>query len=303
MKHTAIAKNRISASLDDSLYYSISGIIMSVLLVIALYPMVFVLSASFSSGDAVSSGKVILWPVELNLEGYKTVFRNNDILRAYWNTLLYTAVGTLINVTMALTTAYPLSRRDLKGRGFLMLIFTFTMFFSGGMIPSYINISNLHLMNTFWVMVIPGALSVYNMIITRTFIQSSIPYEMLEAASIDGCNDTKYFFSFVLPLSKAIIAVNALFSAVNHWNAYFNAMIYLNDRDKLPLQNIMRELLVLNEMNLSDLVDPEQALLMLNSVAVLKYALIVVATLPILCAYPFAQKYFVKGVMIGSIKG
>ncbi len=291
-----IAKNRISASRDDLVYYIISGFIMSVLLV-------FVLSASFSSGDAVSSGKVILWPVELNLEGYKTVFRNNDILRAYWNTLLYTAAGTLINVSMALITAYPLSRRDLRGRGFLMLIFTFTMFFSGGMIPSYINISNLHLMNTFWVMVLPGALSVYNMIVTRTFIQTSIPYEMLEAASIDGCNDTKYFFSFVLPLSKAIIAVNTLFSAVNHWNAYFNAMIYLNDRDKLPLQNIMRELLVLNEMNLSDLVDPEQALLMLNSVAVLKYALIVVATVPILCAYPFAQKYFVKGVMIGSVKG
>ncbi len=298
-----IAKNRISASRDDLVYYIISGFIMSVLLVMALYPMVFVLSASFSSGDAVSSGKVILWPVELNLEGYKTVFRNNDILRAYWNTLLYTAAGTLINVSMALITAYPLSRRDLRGRGFLMLIFTFTMFFSGGMIPSYINISNLHLMNTFWVMVLPGALSVYNMIVTRTFFQTSIPYEMLEAASIDGCNDTKYFFSFVLPLSKAIIAVNTLFSAVNHWNAYFNAMIYLNDRDKLPLQNIMRELLVLNEMNLSDLVDPEQALLMLNSVAVLKYALIVVATVPILCAYPFAQKYFVKGVMIGSVKG
>ena len=220
-----IAKNRISASRDDLVYYIISGFIMSVLLVMALYPMVFVLSASFSSGDAVSSGKVILWPVELNLEGYKTVFRNNDILRAYWNTLLYTAAGTLINVSMALITAYPLSRRDLRGRGFLMLIFTFTMFFSGGMIPSYINISNLHLMNTFWVMVLPGALSVYNMIVTRTFIQTSIPYEMLEAASIDGCNDTKYFFSFVLPLSKAIIAVNTLFSAVNHWNAYFNAMI------------------------------------------------------------------------------
>lgn len=301
MKQTA--KKRISTSKSDTVFYVISGIIMTILLIIALYPMIFVLSASFSSGDAVSSGKVILWPVEFNLEGYKTVFRNDDILRAYWNTLLYTVVGTLINVAMALITAYPLSRKDLKGRNFLMLIFTFTMFFSGGMIPAYINTNNLHLMNTFWVMVLPGALSVYNMIITRTFIQSSIPHEMLEAASIDGCNDTRYFFSFVLPLSKAIIAVNTLFSAVNHWNAYFNAMIYLNDREKLPLQNIMRELLVLNEMNLSDLMDPEQALLLLNSVAVLKYSLIVVATVPILCAYPFAQKYFVKGVMIGSIKG
>jgi len=296
-------KKRVSISRDDMIYYIISGLIMTILLIIALYPMIFVLSASFSSGNAVSSGKVVLWPVELNLEGYKTVFRNKDILRAYGNTLLYTMVGTSINVAMALITAYPLSRKDLKGRGFLMLVFTFTMFFSGGMIPSYINVKDLHLINTFWVMVVPGALSVYNMIITRTFIQNSIPYEMLEAASIDGCNDTYYFFAFILPLSKAIIAVNALFSAVNHWNAYFNAMIYLNDREKLPLQNIMRELLVLNEMNLSDLVDPEQALLLLNSVAVLKYALIVVATVPILCAYPFAQKYFVKGVMIGSVKG
>lgn len=301
MRHAV--KKRIAISRDDKIYYIISGVIMTALLITALYPMIFVLSASFSSGNAVSSGRVILWPVEFNLEGYKTVFRNNDILRAYGNTLLYTAAGTVINVAMALITAYPLSRRDLKGRGFLMLVFTFTMFFSGGMIPSYINVNNLHLINTFWVMVLPGALSVYNMIITRTFIQNSIPYEMLEAAGIDGCNDTHYFFAFVLPLSKAIIAVNALFSAVNHWNAYFNAMIYLNDRDKLPLQNIMRELLVLNEMNLSDLVDPEQALLLLNSVAVLKYALIVVATVPILCAYPFAQKYFVKGVMIGSVKG
>ena len=188
-------RNRIVNSKGDTVYYIISGVIMSILLVIALYPMIFVLSASFSSGDAVSSGRVVLWPVELNLEGYKTVFRNGDILRAYWNTLLYTSVGTVINVAMAMITAYPLSRRDLKGRGFLMLVFTFTMFFSGGMIPAYININNLHLMNTFWVMVIPGALSVYNMIITRTFIQSSIPYEMYEAASIDGCNDTRYFFS------------------------------------------------------------------------------------------------------------
>ncbi len=297
------AKNRISNSRGDTVYYVVSGILMTVLLAAALYPMIFVLSASFSSGDAVSSGRVVLWPVELNFEGYKTVFRNNDILRAYGNTLLYTVVGTVINVIMALITAYPLSFKNLKGRGFFMLLFTFTMFFSGGMIPAYININNLHMRNTLWVMVIPGALSVYNMIITRTFIQSSIPYDMYEAASMDGCSETRYFFSFVLPLSKAIIAVNALFSAVGHWNAYFNAMIYLDERAKLPLQNIMRELLVMNEMNLSDLIDPEQAILMLNSVAVLKYALIVVATLPILCAYPFAQKYFVKGVMIGSIKG
>ena len=276
---------------------------MTALLILVSYPLIFVVSASISSGEAVSSGKVFLWPIGFNLSGYQAVFKNKEIVGAYGNTLLYTTSGTLINVCMALITAYPLSRRDLKGRNFIMLIFTFTMFFSGGLVPSYINISRMNLVDTVWVMIIPGALSVYNMIITRTFIQSSIPHELFEASSADGCSDARYFASIVLPLSKSVVAVVALFSAVGHWNSYFSAMIYLNSRSMLPIQNIMRELLVLGQVNVSDTLDPESMLAMMDMVAVLKYALIVVATLPILCIYPFVQKYFVKGVMIGSIKG
>ena len=295
---------KVRRSRGERIFEVFNYIFLSVIMLACLYPVWYVMVASFSDSNLLTQHMgLLLKPPGLSFDAYKKVFQNPMIMKGYMNTLFILIVGVILDLIMTSLGAYFLSRKRVMFKKPIMMIIIFTMFFSGGMIPSYINISNLHLMNTFWVMVLPGALSVYNMIVTRTFIQTSIPYEMLEAASIDGCNDTKYFFSFVLPLSKAIIAVNTLFSAVNHWNTYFNAMIYLNDRDKLPLQNIMRELLVLNEMNLSDLVDPEQALLMLNSVAVLKYALIVVATVPILCAYPFAQKYFVKGVMIGSVKG
>jgi putative aldouronate transport system permease protein len=266
------------------------------------YPIIFVLSASFSSGNAVSSGKVLLWPVEFSLEGYKAVFRNPNIVRSFFNTIFYTLLGTLINVIMAMITAYPLSRRDLKGRNVIMLIFTFTMFFSGGMIPSYILIKDLKMIDTVAVMVIPGALSVYNMIVTRTFIQSNIPNELFEAAKIDGCSDINYLITIVVPLSKAVIAVIALFSSVAHWNTYFSAMIYLNTRSKFPLQIILREILIMNQIDLSMVMDPELQIELSNLADVLKYALIVVATAPILCVYPFIQKYFVKGVMLGSIK-
>jgi len=287
----------------DKVYYTISGIILIILLILVSYPLIYVVSASFSSGSAVSSGKVVLWPVEFSLEGYKAVFENSDIWRAYLNTILYTIFGTFINVAMAMITAYPLSRKDLKGRNVLMFLFSFTMFFSGGMIPLYILISKLKLIDTFWVMVIPGALSVYNMIIARTFIQSNIPSELYEAASIDGCSDARYFVSIVLPLSKAVIAVLTLFSAVSHWNAYFNAMMYLNTRAKMPLQIILREILIMNQIDYSTVRDPELLMKMSNMADVLKYALIVVSVAPILCVYPFVQKYFVKGVMIGSVKG
>ncbi|MFV0503830.1 MAG: carbohydrate ABC transporter permease [Lachnospirales bacterium] len=296
-------KTAIRYSKSDTIYFTISGIILTILLIIVLYPIIYVVSASFSSGDAVSSGKVILFPVDPTLDGYKAVFDNKDILSAYMNTILYTVVGTLVNISMALITAYPLTRKDLKGRGVLTFFFVFTMYFSGGLIPFYILMSDIGLVNTRLAMVIPGALSVYNMIIVRSFISSSIPSTLFEATSIDGCNDTMYFFKMVLPLSKAVIAVVALFSAVTHWNSYFNAMLYLNDRNLVPLQIILREILVINQIDPSMISDPEQALQMAKIASVLKYALIVVATVPILCVYPFVQKYFVKGVMIGSIKG
>ena len=287
---------------SDKVFYTISDIFLALLLLLVAYPLIYVLSASFSSGNAVSAGRVVLWPVDFSLEGYKAVFNKSDIWPAYLNTILYTVVGTFINVAMVMIAAYPLSRSDLKGRNVVMVLFTFTMFFGGGMIPFYILLTQLHMIDTFWVMVVPGALSVYNMIIARTFIQSSIPGELFEAASIDGCSDTRYFFEILLPLSKAIIAVLALFSAVGHWNSYFNAMMYLNTRSKMPLQIVLREILIMNQIDYSTVGDPELILKMGNLGDVLKYALIVVSTVPILCVYPFVQKYFVKGVMIGSIK-
>lgn len=287
----------------DKVYYILSGILLTLVLLAVAYPLIFVLSASFSSGNSVSSGKVLLWPVEFSLEGYEAVFKNNDVARAYANTLLYTVVGTLINVTMVMTCAYALSRPTLKFRNFFMFLFTFTMFFSGGLIPFYILMKDLSLLNTMGAMVLPGALSVYNMIIARTFLQSNIPGELIEATSMDGCSDIRFFFSFALPLSKAVIAVIALFSAVGHWNAYFNGLMYLNDRSLYPLQIILREILIMNQIDVSMLMDPEKQLANAQTAAVLKYALIVFATAPILCVYPFIQKFFVKGVMIGSLKG
>lgn len=288
---------------QDKTYFIVSGIVLTIILLLVLYPLVFVLSASFSSGSAVSSGKVFLWPVDFGIDGYTAVFNKPDIWRSYFNTFLYTSLGTLINLALVMITAYPLSRPNLKGRNAIMLLFTFTMFFNGGMIPMYMLVTNLKMIDTIWAILLPGALSVYNMIIARTFIQSNIPNELYEAASIDGCNETKFFFKMVLPLSKSVMAVVGLFSAVTHWNSYFNAMMYLNTHTKMPLQIILREILIMNQMDLSMIQDPELLLQMANFADVLKYSLIVVATVPILCLYPFIQKYFIKGVMIGSIKG
>ncbi|MCU6711189.1 carbohydrate ABC transporter permease [Paenibacillus sp. J5C_2022] len=302
MNHT-VNQGRTRSTASDKVYYTVSGILLTFILIAVSYPLIFILSASLSSGDAVSSGKVMLWPVDLSLEGYLAVFKNKDIGGAYLNTLFYTVVGTFINVTLVMTCAYALSRPKVMGRNFFMFLFTFTMFFSGGLIPFYILLKDLSVLNTIWAMVLPGALSIYNMIIARTFIQSTLPGELLEASKMDGCSDFRFFFSFVLPLSKAVIAVIALFSAVGHWNAYFSALMFLNDRELYPLQIILREILIMNQVDISMLIDPELQLAKANTAAVLKYSLIVVATVPILCVYPFIQRYFVKGVMIGSLKG
>lgn len=288
---------------SDKIYYTFSGIFMTFLLLIVAYPIIYVISASFSSGLAVSSGRVVLWPVDFSVEGYAAVFRNRDILQAYTNTILYTVLGTFVNVAMVMTCAFPLSRPNLKGRNLIMFLLAFTMYFNGGLIPFYILMRDLKMIDTIWVMVIPGALSVYNMIIARTFIQSNIPNEMYEAASIDGCSNARYFFLIVLPLSKAVIAVVALFSAVAHWNSYFNAMLFLSKPELFPLQILLREILVLNSFDASMLIDPELQIERANIGDVLKYSFIVVASVPILLFYPFVQKYFIKGVMIGSIKG
>jgi len=288
---------------EDKIYYTLIYLFTFFLVLSVLYPIVYVLSASFSSPEAVSTGKVILLPVEPGLQGYEAVFKDTRIPVGYLNTIFYTVAGTFINVSMTLFCAYPLARKHLPHRGFFTFFFTFTMLFSGGMIPNYLLLRDLHMLNTIWAMLIPGAISVYSMIITRTFIASSIPEELLEATQIDGCSDFKYFFLFVLPLSKAVIAVIAMQYAVGHWNAYFNAFIYLTKERLYPLQIILREILVMNQIAANNVVDPETAVAMQGLADLLKYSLIVISSAPILCIYPFFQKYFVKGIMIGSIKG
>lgn len=293
------AKHTVSDKRFEIILILILGIIGTAI----AYPLIYVLSSSFSSPSAVMSGKVWLLPVDFSLDGYRAIFKNNQVLIGYRNSLFYMVVGTFINVVMTLLAAYPLSRTDLPGQGPIMLIFTFTMIFSGGMIPTYLVIKDLHMLNTVWSMMIPGAISVNNMIITRTFIRNSIPQEMLEAAKIDGCNDIQYFFSMVLRLSGSVIAVITLYYAIAHWNAYFNAFMYLSDQKLYPLQLFLRDILISNKVDASMvMVDDAQAAKEGLS-ELLKYSLIVVAILPVMIIYPFVQKHFVKGVMIGSVKG
>lgn len=290
-------------SLNDKMFYIIMTTILSFFFLLVLYPCIYVISASFSSGTAVQSGKVVLFPVDFSLEGYKTVFNTSTVWTGFRNSVLYTFVGTFINIAMTMTTAYCLSRRDLPGRNTIMLIFTFTMFFSGGMIPSYMLLQKLGFLNTPLALLLPGAIGVYNLIIARTFIQNSIPNELLEAAMVDGCSDIKYFIKIIIPLSKAIIAVLVLFYGIGHWNAYFNAMIYLHDKALYPLTLFLREILMADQIDPSTITDPELQAQLAQSAGVIKYALIVVSMIPVLVIYPFIQKYFVKGVMIGSVKG
>ena len=290
-------------SWNDKVFYITVTVILSFFFLIVLYPCIYVISASFSSGTAVQSGKVVLFPVDFSLEGYKTVFNTSTVWTGFRNSLFYTLVGTSINIAMTLTAAYCLSRHDLPGRNFIMLVFTFTMFFNGGMITSYMLVQKLGLLNTVWSLLLPGAIGVYNLIIAKTFIQNSIPGELLEAAKIDGCSDIMYFFKVVMPLSKAIIAVLVLFYGVGHWNAYFNAMIYLHDKALYPLTLFLREILMADQIDPSTVTDPELQAQLAQAAGVIKYALIVVSMVPVLVIYPFIQKYFVKGVMIGSVKG
>ncbi len=288
-------------SLDDKVFYFVINAITLLLTISVLYPLLYVLSSSFSSPDAVMSGQVTIFPVDFSLAGYKAVFQNKNILMGYANTVFYTFFGTLLNVAMTLIIAYPLSRKNVPFSGFVMFLFTFTMMFSGGMIPNYIVLQSYGLLNSRLAMIIPGAIGVQNMIITRTFMRN-VPGELLEAAKIDGSNDYQYFFLILLPLSKAVIAVITLYYAVGHWNDYFNAFLYLNSREKFPLQIILREILIANSIVDANF-DSETAASSKSVYELLKYALIVVSSGPVLCLYPFVQKYFVKGVMIGSIKG
>lgn len=295
--------NRVRLSRQDKTYYGVVYTLITLLTLIVLLPLMNVLACSFSAPEAVASGKVLLWPVDFSISGYERVFNTNEIWIGYANTLYYTIVGTFVNVFVTMLCAYPLARRGLPYKSFFSFLFAFTMLFSGGLVPTYLLARSLHLLNTRWALIIPGAMGVYQMIVARTFLVANIPQELLEMSQIDGCSDFRFFWTFVLPLSKAVIAVTAMQYAVGHWNSWFSAFLYLSDDRKYPLQMMLRRILVMNQIKASDYVDEETLVAMEGMADLLKYALIVVATVPILCVYPFIQKYFVKGIMIGSLKG
>ena len=288
---------------SDKIFYGILSVIIVFLTLIVLYPIIYVISASFSSSTAVVEGKVWLWPVEPSLEAYKAVFKYRDLWIGYRNTIIYTVVGTVLNVSMAMICAYPMARKDLWGRNVFSFFFAFTMIFGGGMIPNYLLVKSLGMLNTPMAVIIPGAMSVYNMIVARNFIESNVPGELLESCKIDGCDDFQFFIRMVLPLSKAILAVLAVWHAVGHWNSYFSAFLYLTDKNLYPLQIFLKEILTQSEINSEVVSNLSDAVQLQNMKQLLKYAVIVVSTVPLFAFYPLVQKHFVKGVTIGSVKG
>jgi len=296
-------KKGIKDSGGDILFNLLLKVFLCICLIVVLYPLVYVVSASFSTPSEVISGKVWLWPVKFSLVGYEAVFKNNQITTGFMNSLYYMFVGTFVNLVMTMLAAYPMSRKEFYGRNIIMAIFVFSIMFSGGLIPSYLLVKKLGLIDTRWAMIIPTAMSIWNVIITRTYIQVTIPDEMYEAAQLDGCNDIKFLFKIVIPLSGPILAVMALYYGVSNWNTYFNALIYLSNETLFPLQIVLRNILILGNIDPTmvkdfDIIKKRQGL-----VQVLRYAVIVVASVPVLCIYPFVQKYFIKGVMVGAIKG
>ena len=292
-------------SRGDRLFDALNSIFLFLVLISVLYPLYFVLIASVSDPTEVNTGKVWLVPKGVSLEGYKKIFEDQEIWRGYRNTIVYSVLGTAINLILTLPAAYALSRKDLRGRNAVMFGIAFTMFFHGGLIPTYLLIRSLGMVNTIWAMVIPEAVVAWNLIVSRTYFQSSIPDEILEAAIIDGCSNTRFFAQVVMPLSKAILSVMLLFYGVAHWNEFFRALIYLRDKQLYPLQLILREILIQHRVSDEALHvgDLEMAHLARDVAELIKYGVIVVASLPVLILYPFLQKYFVQGVMIGAIKG
>lgn len=302
MTKTIKPKNKIRASRGDRAFNFTNDLLLLVAFLIVLYPLIYILSSSFSAPKAVATGRVFLWPVDLSLRGFEAVFEHKAIVSGFLNTIFYTVVGTVVNIIMTVMAAYPLSRTSIPGRRVLLFLFTFTMIFNGGLIPSYLLNSDLGLINTRAVMIIPVAISVYNVIICRTFFESTIPDELLEASQIDGCSHIRFLIQIVMPLSKSILAVLILYYALGHWNSYFQAFIYLTDRGKFPLQIILRDILVLNSVN-DIIADPQLYAARQGMAELLKYSLIIVSSAPFMVAYPFVAKHFVKGVMLGSVKG
>ncbi len=295
---------RIRQSTEDRVFGIITYTLATIFMLLCAYPLIYVVSASISNPALIVSGKIILLPREIQLRAYEAVFKSEDVLLGYQNAVFYAFAGTAINILLTTAGAYVLSRPDLWGRTFITFLISFTMFFSGGMIPTYITIKNLGLINTVWAMLLPGAISATNLLIMRNFFMHSVPQEIIEAAYVDGCSNIGTLCRIVLPVSGSIIAVMVIFYFVGHWNAYFSAMIYLNNKKLYPLQVFLREILIQNQLgDMSGGADTVNQAEMTLLYEALKFAVITVAILPIMCVYPFLQRYFVKGVMIGSIKG
>lgn len=302
-------KTRIRISRGDRLFVLLNATLLILLFVLLIYPVLFVIAASFSAPEMANAGKVILLPKGFTLDGYRMILRYDEIWLGYANTFFYTFVGTLLNLLFTIPCAYALSRRDLPGRGIIMVLFMFTMYFSGGLIPRYLNIKQLGLLNTRSVLLISGLVSTYNVIVSRTFFASAISWELHEAARVDGASDMCTFVSIILPLSKPILVVMALYYGVGRWNSYFDAMVYLRDRALYPLQLFLREILIKSQLSkamLANAADVDTALALANQASdanLVKYCVIIVSTVPMLAIYPWLQKFFAKGVMIGSLKG
>ena len=299
-KSTAIRLSKGDRIMDTAI-----NIVMGLLFLIVAYPLVYVVSSSFSSGDAVFNGKVILWPVDFSTFGYEIVLKYPKVWIGYKNTIINTVLGTIMNVFTTTLVAYPLARKEFQGKGFYMFIFMFTMWFGGGLVPSYLLMSDLGLVNNRLAVLLTGLVSVSNMVVMRSFFRSSIPADLHDAARVDGISDLGYLVKIVLPLSKAIFSVVTLYYAVAHWNAYFSAMIYLRDPSMMTLQQVLKDLLAQANPSMDDIqgLTAEEIADMQYAADLMKYSLIVISSAPILCAYPFVQKYFEKGVMIGSVKG
>ena len=287
----------------DLIFLTIVHVSVIAISAVILYALWFVVIASVSDPNRVASGEVLFLPKGITLEGFKYIFRDKRIWTGYRNTILYTTVGTLIGLFITIPAGYALSKKDMVGKGIIMKLLVFTKYFSGGLIPTYLVVKRLHLVNTPYVLMIMGSFSVFNLILCRTFFINTLPQELQEAAEIDGCTILQYFIKIVLPLSKAIIAIMALYYAVGHWNSFFNGLIYVTDIKLYPLQVILRDILISGQSVDPSSMDPDALEMMKQIARTIKYGVMIVSSLPVLIMYPFVQKYFVKGVMIGSVKG
>ncbi|HEX7349997.1 carbohydrate ABC transporter permease [Brachybacterium sp.] len=301
---TSLRPEPLHRRLADPLFGLITYGLIAVAIVLIVYPLYFIVIASISDPNLVQQGKVILFPRGITFDGYLTIFGTSTIVRGFANSVLYTVVGTALSVTMILTGAYALSRKDMPGRNLFMILFVITMFFDGGMIARYLVVKELGMLNTMWAVVLPGAVGVWNLIIARTFLQQNLSPELREAAQLDGASDFRFFFGIAIPLSKPLIVLMVMIHLVANWNAFFDAMIYLNDESKYPLQLILRNVLIQSQASSSgmDMASMDSTAAAQKMGELLKYSMIVVSTIPLLIAFPFLQRHFIKGATLGALK-